>query len=135
MESARYKREEGTTRTKSYAFAIRIVRMVQYLRETRGEHVLSRQVLRAGTAIGALVREAEYAQSPADFANKLSVALKEANETEYWLQLLHDTDYLDAEAFKSIESDCKELIALLVASIKTAKTNANERAKKQHSTT
>ena len=114
--------KKGLLRQLSYAFAVRIVNMVRYLQGDMKEFVLSKQVLRAGTAIGALVREAEYAQSEADFVNKLSVSLKEANETEYWLQLLHDTDYLDAEAFKSIESDCKELIALLVASIKTVKT-------------
>ena len=114
--------KKGLLRQLSYAFAVRIVKMVRYLQGDMKEFVLSKQVLRSGTAIGALVREAEYAQSEADFVNKLSVALKEANETEYWLQLLHDTDYLDAEAFKSIESDCKELIALLVASIKTVKT-------------
>ena len=113
--------EEGITRTKSYAFAIRIVKMVQYLQEDKHEHVLSKQVLRSGTAIGALVREAEYAQSPADFANKLSIALKEANETDYWLSLLRDTEYLDEEAFKSMEEDCGELTALLISSIKTIK--------------
>ena len=121
MERIRYKREEGITRTKSYAFAIRIVKMVQFLRDNKQEHVLSKQVLRSGTAIGALVRETEYAQSPADFANKLSIALKEANETDYWLSLLRDTEYLDEEAFKSMEEDCGELTALLISSIKTIK--------------
>lgn len=120
-EGERFRREETAVHKKSYAFAIRIVKMVAYLRETKKEHVLTKQVLRSGTAIGALVREAEFAQSEADFINKLSIALKEANETDYWLQLLHDTEYMDDEAFSSIEDDCRELVALLVASINTMK--------------
>ena len=106
---------------KSYAFAIRVVRMVQYLQQNKGEHVLTKQVLRSGTAIGAMINEAEFAQSDADYIHKLSIALKEANETKYWLHILHDTEYIDDEPFKSIENDCKELIALLVSSIKTLK--------------
>ena len=112
---------KGFLKDKSYAFAIRIVKMVQFLQDDKHEHVLSKQVLRSGTAIGALVREAEFAQSDADYINKLSISLKEANETEYWLSLLSDTEYLDEEAFKSIDTDCKELVALLVTSIKTLK--------------
>ena len=84
---------------------------------------MSRQVLRSGTAIGALVRESEFAQSGADFINKLSVALKEANETDYWLCLLQDSGYIDEQAFTSMEDDCGELIALLISSIKTVKNN------------
>ena len=123
-EKKTYKREEGALRKKSYAFAIRIVNMVTFLRKERGEHVLTKQVLRSGTSIGALVREAEFAQSAADFANKLEVALKEANETEYWLNLLKDTQYInDEQAYNSIVKDCSEFIALLVASIKTSKKN------------
>lgn len=122
-----YKREDGALRTKSYAFAIRIVKMTQYLQREKEERVLTKQVLRSGTALGALVREAEFAQSIADFTCKLEVALKEANETEYWLRLLHDTEYLDDDAYKSIEADCGELIALLVASIKTSKRNRIKR--------
>ena len=119
QERKKYRMEEGVTHQKSYAFAIRIVRMVKYLREEKREHILSKQVLRSGTAIGALVREAEFAQSKADFVNKLKVALKEANETIYWLSLLHDTDYIDEEAYKSIETDGRELIALLISSLNT----------------
>lgn len=91
------------------------------------EFVLSKQVLRSGTAIGALVREAEYGQSKADFVNKLSIALKEANETEYWIELLNDTGYLDNKLFDSLIFDCKELLRLLIASIKTAKLSLNSR--------
>ena len=79
---------------KSYVFAIRVVKLSQFLREERKEFVLSKQILRSGTAIGALVREAEFGQSKADFRSKMSIALKEANETDYWLNLLKDTNYL-----------------------------------------
>ena len=113
---------------KSYAFALRIVRMVKYLRESRNEFVLSKQVLRSGTSIGALVRESEFAQSGADFLNKLYVALKEANETEYWLNILKDTGYIEEESFNSMITDCGELAALLISSTKTlkAKTTAQK---------
>lgn len=106
---------------KSYLFAIKIVRLSQKLFSENKEYVLGKQVLRSGTSVGALIRESEFAASKADFINKLTVSLKEANETEYWLMLLHDTDYLSNEVFNSLQSDCKELIAMLVASIKTAK--------------
>ena len=87
------------------------------------EFILSKQILRSGTSIGASIRESEFAQSNADFINKLSISLKEANETDYWLNLLKDSDYIDSNAFNSMEIDCRELIALLVSSIKTAKNN------------
>ncbi len=112
---------ESALKNKSYAFAIRIVKLSQVLQSEKKEFVLSKQVLRSGTAISALVREAEFGQSKADFVNKLSIALKEANETAYWLCLLKDTNYIDEKIFESMESDCKELIAMLVSSIKTAK--------------
>ena len=118
-----HKRHDSPLHIKSYAFALRAVRMAQYLHNERQEYILSKQVLRSGTAIGALVRESEFAQSPADFINKLSVGLKEANETDYWLNLLHDSNQIDEQSFISMEKDCNELIALLVASIKTVKNN------------
>jgi four helix bundle protein len=80
-------------------------------------------MLRSGTAIGALIREAEHAESKADFVNKLSIALKEANETEYWLMHLHDSDYFDDNSFSSIVADCQELIKMLISIIKTSKHN------------
>lgn len=83
--------------------------------------MLTKQVLRSGTAIGALTREAEYGQSKIDFVHKLSIALKEANETEYWICLLNDTGYIEKKEFESILSDCKELLKILIASIKTVK--------------
>lgn len=106
---------------KSYAFAIRIVRLSQYLQAEKKEYVLSKQILRSGTAIGALVREAEFGQSKADFINKMSIALKEANETDYWLNILNDTNFLDEKMFDSLRSDCNELIAMLVSTVKTAR--------------
>lgn len=120
MKNSR-QREDSLLHTKSYDFALRIVVMNKYLREQKGEFVLSKQILRSGTAIGALIRESEFAQSQADFVNKLSVALKEANETDYWLNLLHDSHYLNEVSFISMENDCGELIALLVSSIRTVK--------------
>ena len=108
---------------KSRAFAIRIVNLFKYLRDRRREDIMSRQVLRSGTSIGANVFEGTYAQSKEDFVNKYSIALKEANETRYWLQLLSDTGYLsttDATA-QSLVEDCVELIRILTASIRTAK--------------
>ncbi len=113
--------------TKTYAFAIRIVRLVQYLQNEKKEFVLSKQVLRSGTCIGAMTHESEFAQSKADFVNKLSIALKEANETTYWVQLLKDTDYLKESESENLLKDIAEIISLLVASIKTAKKTNNDK--------
>jgi len=110
-------------KSKSYAFALRIVKLYKYLSDNR-EYVLSKQVLRSGTAIGALIAEAEFGQSRADFASKLSIALKEANETIYWLSLLKDAKYMNEVMFENIKQDNEELIKLLVSSIKTVKKNS-----------
>lgn len=118
-------RTDSLLHAKSYVFALRIIRMTKFLRENKQEFILSKQILRSGTAIGALVRESEFAQSRPDLINKLSVALKEANETDYWLNLLKDSDYIANNSFDSIDSDCGELIALLISSIKTVKNNMN----------
>lgn len=112
---------KGVIQEKSYVFAIKIVRVYQHLSDNKREFVLSKQLLRSGTAIGALSREAEHAQSKADFVNKLSVALKEANETSYWLSILKDTEYLTIEQYNSLIADSQELIRMLVSSIKTLK--------------
>jgi four helix bundle protein len=106
---------------KAYTFALRIIKAYKYLSENKREFVLSKQLLRSGTAIGALCREAEHAQSKADFLNKMNVALKEANETEYWLMLLNDSEYINIESYDSIHSDCNELISLLVSIVKSTK--------------
>jgi four helix bundle protein len=102
-------------------FAIRIVKLSQYLQDEKREFVLSKQVLRSGTAIGALVREAEFGQSKPDFTSKMSIALKEANETDYWLSLLKDTEFISEKEYMSLQGDCKELIAMLVSTVKTSK--------------
>lgn len=113
-------KSESILRSKSYVFAIRIVELNKDLCEQR-EYVLSRQVLRSGTAIGALIREAEFGQSRADFSNKMSVALKEANETQYWLSLLKDTGYLNETWHHELSEACAELIRMLVATVKTTR--------------
>ncbi len=112
---------KGPLKEKSYAFAIRMVRLSQFLESDRSGFVLAKQILRSGTAIGALISEAEFGQSRADFRGKMSIALKEANETDYWLCLLKDTQYIDERLFTSLSSDCKELIAMLVSTVKTTK--------------
>ncbi len=109
---------ESVLRKKSYMFALRIIKMSQYLNENN-EYVLSKQVLRSGTAIGALIRESEYAESSADFAHKLRIARKEANETCYWISLLKDSGYITEKMFGSVIADNEELIKILTASIKT----------------
>ncbi len=108
---------------KSYLFAVRIAKMVKYIECSPKEYGLINQIFRSGTAIGALVSEAAYAQSPADFISKLSIALKECNETLYWLNILKDIEYLIENEFESISNDCQELLALLISSIKTTKQN------------
>ena len=121
MNSEKLTVKSGPLKNKSYLFAIRIVRLSQYLQNDKREFVLSKQVLRSGTAIGALVREAEFGQSKPDFTSKMSIALKEANETEYWLSLLRDTDFIKENECASLQSDVKELIAMLVSTVKTSK--------------
>lgn len=106
---------------KSFSFALRVVKCYKYLQTEQHEHVLSKQFLRSGTAVGALVRESEHAESKADFVHKLSIALKEANETEYWLDLLYQSKYIDKKSYDSIHNDCDELLKLLVSIIKTSK--------------
>ncbi len=108
---------------KTIDFAIRIVKCFQYLQDTKREFVMSKQILRSGTSIGANVHEAIYAQSRADFINKLSIALKEASETSYWLVLLHRTDYLTADMFDSIKADVDQIIRIIISSIKTTRKN------------
>ncbi len=112
---------ENVIAKKSYALAIKVFKLYKLLAGDKKEFVLSKQLLRSGTAIGALVKEAEHAQSKADFLNKMNVALKEANETEYWLTLLKDTDYLTIVEFNSIYPDCAEVLRLLISIVKTTK--------------
>ena len=106
---------------KSKSFAIRNINLYKYLCKDKREFVLSKQMLRSATSIGANCREASRAQSTADFISKLNIALKEAEETEYWLELLHETDYMDDRQFDSIYGDAEEIIKILVSIIKTTK--------------
>jgi four helix bundle protein len=115
--------KENIVATKSIAFAIRIVKLYQWLTGQKKEFVLSKQISRSGTAIGALIREAEHAQSKADFLHKMNIALKEANETEYWLLLLKEGSYLEEAEYISISMDAVELIKLLASIVKTMKAN------------
>lgn len=110
---------------KSFDFAVRVVRLYQFLVSDKKEFVLSKQLLRSGTSVGAMVREAEHAESKPDFKHKLSIAQKEINETIYWLELLQATDYISLTEFDSLNTDAVEIIKLLTAIIKTTKLNIN----------
>ncbi|MCD4772583.1 MAG: four helix bundle protein [Bacteroidales bacterium] len=114
------KKKPNIIKDKSFAFALRIVKLYKFLSEQK-EFVLSKQLLRSGTAIGALVREAEHAESKADFIHKMAIAQKEANETDYWIELLNQSEYLKEEQYKSINEDIKELSKILASIIITSK--------------
>ena len=114
------KSEDSIVAQKSFAFALRIVKAYKYLTE-HNEYVLSKQLLRSGTSIGANCRESKNAQSRLDFVNKLNIALKEADETSYWLELLHEGGFIEDNSYNSIYNDCTELIKLLTSIIKTTK--------------
>lgn len=114
---------ENVIKTKSFAFAVRIVNVYKFLNSEKKEFVMSKQLLKSGTAVGALYREAEQAESKLDFIHKMGIAQKECNETIYWLELLHATEYLDEIPFNSINSDAIELMKLITSIIKSSKTN------------
>ena len=111
---------------KSKAFAIRIIRLYQHLTTEKREFILSKQVIRSGTSIGANVRESIRAQSTADFLAKMQISLKEADETQYWLELLKETDYISEKAADSLIADCEEIIRLIAAIVKTMKENQQQ---------
>lgn len=113
--------KKNLIKEKSFSFAIRIVKFSQYLINDKREFVLSKQVLRSGTSVGALVRESENAESKADFIHKLSIAQKEINETIYWLELLYNTDYINQTQFDSIIVDAIELKKIITSILKTSK--------------
>lgn len=117
--------KENIIKKKSFGFAIRIVKLYQHIQSEKKEFILSKQLLRSGTAVGAMVREAEHSESKADFIHKLAIAQKEINETIYWLELLNATDYLMQKEFESINADAIEIIKLITSIIKTTKTNIN----------
>ena len=113
--------KENILKKKSFDFALRIVKLCKYLQEDKKEYIISKQLVRAGTSIGAMVREAEYAESKSDFVHKMAIAQKEINETLYWLELLNASEYLTVQQFESINTDAIEIIKLITSSIKTAK--------------
>ena len=117
------KTRENASVEKSFEFAVRIVKLYKYLVSEHKEYVLSKQLLRCGTSIGANVVEAQRGQSKADFTSKMSIALKEANETEYWLRLLYRTEYLSQSQYSSMNADIQELIGILMAICRTANHN------------
>jgi four helix bundle protein len=122
--------KENVVHDKSFAFALRVVKLSRHLTADKHEYVLSKQLLRSGTAIGALIREAEQAESKADFAHKMTIALKEANESAYWLELLHQSDYIAKDGFDSIWADNQELLRLLISIVKKSKSNGQLKMEK-----
>lgn len=112
--------KKNVVKDKSFQFAIRIVNLSKFLIEKK-EFVISKQILRSGTAVGALIRESEHAESKPDFIHKLSIALKEANESEYWLELLHKSDYIDDKQFQTLSKDLTEILKLLISILKKVK--------------
>ena len=108
---------------KSKKFAVRVINLYKFLNSEKNEYVLSKQLLRSGTSIGANIREANHAQTKKEFISKMQISLKEASETEYWLELLFETNFISEVEFKSIYSDCSELNKLLIDSLKTSKLN------------
>ncbi len=117
--------KDNVVKDKSFEFSVRIVNLYRYLTAEKQEYVMSKQVFRSGTSIGANICEAVQGISTADFVAKLSISLKEASETDYWLRLLHRTGYIEDEQFDSIIKDCQELIKLLIVIIKKTKENIN----------
>jgi four helix bundle protein len=113
-------------KSKSFEFAVRIVKLYQHLVSQKHEYVLSKQLLRSGTSVGAMIREAEYSETRADFIHKMAIAQKEINETLYWLELLESTDYLTPPQAQSLQTDATELLKLLTSTIKTAKNNLSK---------
>ncbi len=118
-----WKRKESPIRDKSYAFALAIVKLSRVLQTESKEFVLSRQLLKSGTSIGAQIREAEHAQSRADFIHKMSIALKEANESEYWVDILHDSGCINESFYKSHHDQVSEIIRILTSIVKSTKGN------------
>ncbi|MDR1919162.1 MAG: four helix bundle protein [Tannerellaceae bacterium] len=116
---------DSIAREKAFRFAIRIINLYKVL-SVRKEFILSKQLLRSGTAVGALLKEGEHAQSKLDFVNKVNIALKEANESEYWIMLLKETDYITEAEYISLLEDCQELIKLTASIVKTTKKNLNK---------
>jgi four helix bundle protein len=116
--------KEDPLKIKSYSFALRIIKLYKYLQNEKQEFILSKQILRSGNAIGALISEARFGQSKADFSSKMNIALKEASETDYWLCLLKDSSYIDQKLYECLYNNVNELISMLVSTVKTSKIKA-----------
>ncbi len=117
-------KRENIIKEKTYAFALRVIKLYNYLIETNKEYVLSKQILRSGTSIGANVEEAIGGHSKKDFIARIQIAYKEAREVHYWLRLLRDSNYIDDKLAESLLSDCEEIVAILTAILKTSKDNS-----------
>jgi len=115
-------KKENVLKKKSFDFALRIVNLYKYMQDNKKEYIMSKQLMRSGTSVGAMIREAEYAESTNDYIHKLSIAQKEINETLYWLELLNASEYLTVQQFESINNDAVEVIKLITSTIKTIKT-------------
>lgn len=115
--------KENVVKDKTFAFAVRIVKLNKYLCADKKEYTISKQILRSGTSVGAMVTEAEHAQTKKDFLHKMAIAQKEINETIYWLNLLKETEYLSAEHHESISTDAVEIIRLITTILKSTKNN------------
>lgn len=115
--------KKNVVKEKSFQYAIRVVNLNKHLINNKREFILSKQLLRSGTSVGAMIRESEHAESKADFIHKLAIAQKEINESMYWLELLTETDYITKDEFESLNLDATELIKLLTAILKSSKTN------------
>ena len=113
--------KQNILKNKSFLFAVRMVNLYKYLKKEHGEYIISQQLIRSGTSIGALIREAEHAESTKDFVHKLNIGLKEANESKYWLDLLVATEFLTTKMYNSLNKDCEELLKMLISSVKTNK--------------
>ena len=118
--------KDNVVKEKSFEFSVRIVNLYKHLTTSRQEHIISKQLLRSGTSIGANICEAEQAQSTLDFLSKMNISLKESAESDYWIRLLHRTGYLNDEEYKSIIKDCRDLTKLLVSIVKSTKENNEE---------
>ena len=112
---------QSILKSKSFDFAVRVIKLYKFLKKNYSEYELSQQLLRCGTGVGALIREAEHGESRKDFLHKLNISLKEANECVYWLDLLHATDYINKRMYESMMKDAVELLKMLISSVKTTK--------------
>ena len=117
--------ENNVLKEKSVAFAIRIVNCCKFLQE-KNEYIMSKQLLRSGTSIGANIHEGIFAQSKADFVSKISISMKEASETSYWLTILCQTEYISESMYQSLKKDLDEIIRIIISSIKTSKKNEDK---------